>query len=249
MKVKIINTLKHKLQWFLLLAAMLTISQGVWGVTLHVSSESDGCFAIYIWASMSESWPGPTYTPGSYTVQKREGVTANGNAIINNCNNGKQSDNIAFGDVDRWILYNGTDWAGELMNANNCSTTAVGFASDGLSGWTSPVSATWDGTNRVFKITNQSFSNGSGINIYIGNPAVKFAYFDGNSHSAGTYDIVWDPFTETVTFTSSAGTKASVDGTGTVRALDAGSATITASITVDGETYTDTCAVTVEAGV
>lgn len=57
------------------------------------------------------------------------------------------------------------------------------------------------------------------------------------------------PIGETVTFTSSAGTKASVDSTGTVRALDAGSATITASITVDGETYTDTCAVTVEAGV
>lgn len=57
------------------------------------------------------------------------------------------------------------------------------------------------------------------------------------------------PVGTTVTFTSSAGTKASVDNTGTVRALDAGEATITASITVDGETYTDTCTVTVEAGV
>lgn len=49
-----------------------------------------------------------------------------------------------------------------------------------------------------------------------------------------------------VTWTSSAGTKASVSN-GIVTGLDEGSATITASITVDGVTYTDTCAVTVEA--
>lgn len=50
-----------------------------------------------------------------------------------------------------------------------------------------------------------------------------------------------------VTWTSSADTKASV-ANGIVTGLDAGSATITAKITVDGVDYTDTCAVTVEAG-
>lgn len=52
------------------------------------------------------------------------------------------------------------------------------------------------------------------------------------------------PAGETVTWTSSAGTKASVSN-GTISAHEAGSATITASITVDGQTYSDTCAVTV----
>ena len=55
------------------------------------------------------------------------------------------------------------------------------------------------------------------------------------------------PAGTTVTWTSSAGTKASV-ANGIVTGLDAGSATITAKITVDGVDYTDTCEVTVEAG-
>lgn len=55
------------------------------------------------------------------------------------------------------------------------------------------------------------------------------------------------PSGETVTFSSSAATKASVSADGVVTALDAGTATITASITVDGVNYTDTCAVTVSA--
>ncbi len=52
------------------------------------------------------------------------------------------------------------------------------------------------------------------------------------------------PAGETVTWTSSDGTKASVSD-GVVTGEAEGNATITASITVDGETYTDTCAVTV----
>ncbi len=54
-----------------------------------------------------------------------------------------------------------------------------------------------------------------------------------------------NPAGETVTWSSSAGTKASVDSTGKVSGLEAGSATITASVTVGGVTKTDTCAVTV----
>lgn len=55
------------------------------------------------------------------------------------------------------------------------------------------------------------------------------------------------PIGETVTWSSSDGTKASVSN-GLVTALATGSATITASITVDGDTYTDTCTVTVAEG-
>lgn len=55
------------------------------------------------------------------------------------------------------------------------------------------------------------------------------------------------PASETVTYSSSAGTKASVGAsTGLITAEDAGQAIITATITVDGVDYTDTCTVVVE---
>lgn len=50
-----------------------------------------------------------------------------------------------------------------------------------------------------------------------------------------------------VTWTSSAEGKATVDEYGVVSGVEAGSANITASIVVDGVTYSDTCAVTVNA--
>ena len=55
------------------------------------------------------------------------------------------------------------------------------------------------------------------------------------------------PTGETITWTSSAGTYATVDSHGVVTGVEAGSATITATITVDGTNHTDTCAVTVTA--
>lgn len=57
------------------------------------------------------------------------------------------------------------------------------------------------------------------------------------------------PSGTTVTWSSSDGTKASVTSGGVVTGEAAGSATITASITVDGVAYTDTCTVVVEQGV
>lgn len=53
------------------------------------------------------------------------------------------------------------------------------------------------------------------------------------------------PAGETITWTSSDATKATVDSDGLVEGKAAGSATITASITVDGTNYTDTCTITV----
>lgn len=71
-----------------------------------------------------------------------------------------------------------------------------------------------------------------------------------NSHIAleagqtATLVATTTPSSAVVTWTSSSGTVASV-AAGVVSALDAGSTTITAKITVEGVDYTDTCAVTV----
>lgn len=53
------------------------------------------------------------------------------------------------------------------------------------------------------------------------------------------------PVASSVTWSSSASSVASVNSSGKVTGASAGTATITASITVDGTSYTDTCAVTV----
>lgn len=65
----------------------------------------------------------------------------------------------------------------------------------------------------------------------------------------GTVALTADtmPTGETVTWTSSDSTVATVSN-GTVTGVKAGTATITASITVDGKTYTDTATITVSAG-
>lgn len=97
-----------------------------------------------------------------------------------------------------------------------------------------------DNGDGTFTVT----ANGSDADVTLNRSNITMTVGDVFKLNATT-----KPIGATVTFTSSAGTKASVDNTGTVRALDAGEATITASITVDGETYTDTCTVTVEAGV
>lgn len=55
------------------------------------------------------------------------------------------------------------------------------------------------------------------------------------------------PAGQSVTWTTSDNTKATVSSNGTVTGVAAGSATITATITYDGSSYTDTCAVTVVA--
>lgn len=64
--------------------------------------------------------------------------------------------------------------------------------------------------------------------------------------ATGSLSATVVPVGTTVTWKSSDTTKATVSS-GTVTAVAAGTCTITASITVDGVTYTDTCAVTVAA--
>ena len=71
------------------------------------------------------------------------------------------------------------------------------------------------------------------------------AVIDAGSNVALQAIVV--PASAAVTWTSSAQTYATVDEAGVVTGAAEGSATITASITVDGTNYTDTCAVTVNA--
>lgn len=56
-----------------------------------------------------------------------------------------------------------------------------------------------------------------------------------------------NPSNAAVTWTSGTTAKATVSNTGDVTGVAAGESVVTASITVDGQTYTDTCAVTVAA--
>lgn len=79
--------------------------------------------------------------------------------------------------------------------------------------------------------------------VLLNTHAVTLTVGDTYQLTAGTM-----PDGETVTYSSSAGAKASVGAsTGLITAEAAGDAIITASITVDGVDYTDTCTVVVEA--
>ena len=60
-------------------------------------------------------------------------------------------------------------------------------------------------------------------------------------------DAIVAPVGTAVSWSSNATDYATVDSDGIVTAVAEGSATITATITVDGQTYTDTCAITVNA--
>jgi uncharacterized protein YjdB len=57
--------------------------------------------------------------------------------------------------------------------------------------------------------------------------------------------LALNPAGTTITWTSGTVAKGTVDATGTVTGVAAGSTVITASVTVGGTTYTDTCTVTV----
>lgn len=88
-----------------------------------------------------------------------------------------------------------------------------------------------------------SMMGGSNVEITLNRANLKMTVGDTYTLKATTI-----PAGETVAFSSSASAKASVESaTGVVTAVAAGSAVITASMTVDGTAYTDTCNVTVVA--
>ena len=96
-----------------------------------------------------------------------------------------------------------------------------------------------DNGNGTFTVTEGSVNpdivlNKSNLALTVGN--------------SSTLTATTKPSGQTVTWNSNDTDVATVSN-GTVTAIGAGSATITAQITVDGNNYTDTCAVTVTAGV
>ena len=92
----------------------------------------------------------------------------------------------------------------------------------------------------------------NGLVFVLGNGTIPSVTLDKETLSltvggaTGSLSATVAPVGATVTWKSSDITKATVSN-GTVTAVAAGTCTITASITVDGVTYTDTCAVTVAA--
>lgn len=89
--------------------------------------------------------------------------------------------------------------------------------------------------------------------VYILENGVTSAGVELNTHSTqvsvgGTTRLIATtiPTGKTVTWTSGTAAKATVSNNGTVTGVEAGSSIITASITVDGVVYTDTCTVIVE---
>ena len=140
-----------------------------------------------------------------------------------------------------------------------------GLAKSGYVGQFSPTVNDLGGTDEVIEMTCSVVQNTSPIWI-----TDDFAVTDNGDGtftvaSSATPDIVLNksnvamtvgdtlqlnatviPAGTSVTWTSSTGATASV-ANGKITALDAGTTTITAKITVDGTDYTDTCAVTVSA--
>ena len=56
MKHKLQTLLKHKLQWLLLLAALLGVSQGVWGYTVYFDNTNTNWSNVYIYFYNSNYW-------------------------------------------------------------------------------------------------------------------------------------------------------------------------------------------------
>lgn len=79
-------------------------------------------------------------------------------------------------------------------------------------------------------------------------PAINLNRHSVTLTEGDTFQLVANtvPAGETVTYSSSASAKADVTSGGLISAEEAGSAVITAAITVEGVTYTDTCTVVVE---
>lgn len=83
--------------------------------------------------------------------------------------------------------------------------------------------------------------------ISVGTPSVSVIPSAASVDVGGTIALgaVTAPIGEAVSWSSSSTTYATVNSDGVVTGVAAGSATITATITVNGTNYTDTCAVTV----
>lgn len=142
------------------------------------------------------------------------------------------------------IIVKSTDFATEAEKATLAAFEEVlyGKAADATAG-TPEVAARLPLPQEVFELL------GAGPEPTPTTPSVTLDKSTASITVSGTETLAATtvPADAVVTWTSSDDTVASVDG-GVVTGVAAGDATITASITVDGVEYSDTCAVTVSAG-
>ena len=119
---------------------------------------------------------------------------------------------------------------------------------------TSAYNANGEYWNNFYKVDTSYFNDlaENAIIYVLGNGAIPTITLDKSTLSltvggaTGSISATVSPIGSTVTWTSSDTTIATVSS-GTVTAVKAGTCTVTASITVDGVTYTAACAVTVAA--
>ena len=119
---------------------------------------------------------------------------------------------------------------------------------------TSAYNANGEYWTNFYKVDTSYFNDlaENGLIFVLGTGTIPSVTLDKDTLSltvggaTGSLSATVVPVGATVTWKSSDTTKATVSS-GTVTAVAAGTCTITASITVDGVTYTDTCAVTVAA--
>lgn len=213
----------------------------------------------------AKSMPSPTSAPNAVEITDFEDDSQTFTLGI------KQSDTKEFtGNLDREYFDDLRDHEGEKVDIIQLygRDGVGGLAKSGYVGQFSPTVNDLGGTDEVIEMTCSVVQNTSPIWI-----TEDFAVTDNGDGtftvtSSETPDVVLNksnialtikdgvgqtmklnatvvPAGTAVTWTSSSSSVASVDNKGNVTAASAGTATITATITVDTVDYTDTCAVTV----
>lgn len=224
--------------------------------------ENDTITGTYKLMLRAKSMPSPTSAPNPVEITDFEDDTQTYTLGI------KQSDAKEFtGNLDR--LY----FDDLLANEGKRVDVLQLYGRDGVGGLAksyyvgqfSPTVNDLGGTDEVIEMTCTVVQNTAPV--WVTNEIVVVDNQDGTftvSAAPGTPEVVLNksnlalnvgesvrliatttPSGETVTWSSSASGKASVDSRGYVTGVEAGTATITATITVDTVDYTDTCAVTV----
>ena len=210
----------------------------------------------------AKSMPSPTSAPNAVEITDFEDSSQTFTLGI------KQSDTKEFtGNLDREYFDDLIDHEGEKVDIIQLygRDGVGGLAKSGYVGQFSPTVNDLGGTDEVIEMTCSVVQNTSPVWI-----TKEFTVIDNGDGtftvaSSATPDIVLNksnvaltvgdtlqlnatvvPAGTAVTWTSSTGATASV-ANGKITALQAGTTTITAKITVDGTDYTDTCAVTVSA--
>lgn len=130
-----------------------------------------------------------------------------------------------------------------VPNGQITAVDSVSFVRNDIVKWSFTLEANDDGTGHSMYLLTD---DGETVAVVV--PEINLNHSNIQLTVGETFQLTADtnPSGETVTWTSSTATKASV-ADGLVTALEAGTTTITAKITVSAVDYSDTCAVTVVA--